>query len=106
MFDYVVSIGEAHGFGSGDGGHEFEASLSEVVIDRKLGENDLEILKLICEKEQLFFQLELNQKFWAHDRNQQVCGGFLNLMILMLLWVSANIKEWNAFCATMCNKKR
>ncbi len=49
-FDYGVSIGEAHGFGSGDGGvgsgdsgHGFEASPSEVVIDRKLGENDLEI---------------------------------------------------------------
>jgi len=43
VIDYGVSIGEAHGFGSGDGGHGFEASPNEVVIDRKFGENDLEI---------------------------------------------------------------
>ncbi|CAM6014601.1 unnamed protein product [Sphagnum balticum] len=52
-FDYGVSIGEAHGFGSGggevgsgDSGHGFVASPSDVVIDRKLGENDLEIFEV------------------------------------------------------------
>jgi hypothetical protein len=46
MFDYGVSIGEAQGFGSGDGGHGFEANPSEVVIDRKFGGNDLEIFEV------------------------------------------------------------
>ncbi len=54
MFDYGVGIGEAQGFksggggggvGSGDGGHGFEASPSEVIIDRELDENDLEIFE-------------------------------------------------------------
>jgi hypothetical protein len=53
VFDYGVSISEAQGFGnggggvgSGDCGHGFEASPNEVVIDRKLGENDLEIFEI------------------------------------------------------------
>ncbi len=74
VFDYGVSIGEARGFGnggggveSGDGGHGFEASPSEVIIDRKLGENDLEIfeVEVATQQKQLFLQLELNQKFWS-----------------------------------------
>jgi hypothetical protein len=53
VFDYGVSISEAQGFGSsgggvgsGDSGHGFEASPSEVVIDKKLGENDLDIFEI------------------------------------------------------------
>ncbi len=46
VFDYGVSIGAAQGFGSGDGGHGFEANPNEIVIDRKLGENDLEIFEV------------------------------------------------------------
>lgn len=53
MSNYGVGIDEAQGFGSGggggvesgDGGHEFEASPSEIIIDRELGENDLEIFE-------------------------------------------------------------
>jgi hypothetical protein len=55
MFDYGVSIGEAHGFGSGDGGHGFEASPREVVIDRKFGENDLEIFEVDMRKKTVIF---------------------------------------------------
>jgi len=53
MSAYGVGIDEAEGFGSGggggggagsgDGGHESKASFNEVIIDRKFGENDLEI---------------------------------------------------------------
>ncbi len=54
MSDYGVGISETQGFrssgggggvGSGDGGHGFEASPSEVIIDRELDENDLEIFE-------------------------------------------------------------
>ncbi len=54
MSDYGVGISETQGFkssgggggfGCGDGGHGFEASPSEVIIDRELDENDLEIFE-------------------------------------------------------------
>ncbi len=47
MFDYGVGISEAQGFksGGGDSGHGFEASPSEVIIDKDLDENDLEIFE-------------------------------------------------------------
>jgi hypothetical protein len=49
---YGVDTGEAQGFksggggvGNGDGGHGFEASPNEVIIDREFDESNLEIFE-------------------------------------------------------------
>ncbi len=96
------------GVGSGDGGHGFEASFSEVIIDRKFNETTWRFLKLnlLHNRKNYFSNLTSTKGFGAHGRYQQVCGRFLNLMTLMLLWMLPNLKKWNEFCATMCNKKR
>jgi hypothetical protein len=45
VYDYGVGIGEAQGFGNGDGGHGSKVGLNEVIISRKLDEIDLEIFE-------------------------------------------------------------
>jgi hypothetical protein len=40
-----LGVGVGSGVRSGDGGHESKASLSKVIIDKELGENDLEIFE-------------------------------------------------------------
>jgi hypothetical protein len=48
IIDHGVHIGE-NGVGSGDGWIKLEASFSEVVVDRELGKDDLDILQVEIE---------------------------------------------------------
>jgi hypothetical protein len=48
IVDHNVRIGE-NGVGSGDGWIRLEASPSEIVVDRELGKDDLDILQVEIE---------------------------------------------------------
>jgi hypothetical protein len=79
LSDYGVGIGEAQGFGSGDGGevgsgggeHGSKVGPNEVIIDKKFSETIWKFLKpkLLHDRNNYFSNLNSTKSFGAHGGN-------------------------------------